>query len=111
MPDYRRNFTPGGTYFFTVVTHERRPILTTEIARSILRRAISEEKEKRPLELVASVLLPDHIHAIWTLPINDFDFSARWARFKSHFSREYLQAGGQEGMSTSSRERHSERAV
>jgi putative transposase len=65
MPNYRRNFIPGGTYFFTVVTHERMPILTTDIGRSCLREAMSEEKKKRPFELLASVLLPDHIHAIW----------------------------------------------
>jgi putative transposase len=111
MSDYRRNFIRGGTYFFTVVTHERRPILTTEIGRSSLREALTDENCKRPFGLVASVLLPDHFHAIWTLPRGDSDFSIRWARIKSNFTRLYLESGGDEGTSTSSRKRHSERAI
>jgi putative transposase len=111
MPDYRRNFIPGGTYFFTVVTHERRPILTTDLGRSILRNVIIGERLKRPFELMASVLLPDHLHAVWTLPAGDSNFSIRWARIKSKFTREYLRSGGREGSSTSSRERHSECAI
>ncbi len=111
MPEYRRNFVPGGTYFFTVVAHERRPILTTEIGRSCLRKAIADEKSQRPFDLMASVLLPDHLHAIWALSPGDSDFSTRWARIKSNFSRLYLQEGGREGISTSSRERHSEHAI
>jgi putative transposase len=111
MPDYRRNFIPGGTYFFTVVVHERRPIFESETAREFLRNAIRDEKVKRPFDLVAMVLLPDHLHAIWTLPLGDHDFSIRWARIKSNFSRDYLRKGGQEGHSTQSRIRHAERAV
>jgi putative transposase len=111
MPDYRRNFIPGGTYFFTVVTHERRPILTTDLGRATLRRAMTEGNKKRPFELIASVLLPDHLHVVWTLPPGDSNYSIRWARIKSNFSRYYLEGGGSEGLSTSSRERHLERAI
>jgi putative transposase len=111
MPNYRRNFIPGGTSFFTVVTHERRPILTSDLARSTLRHAMVEERQKRPFQMVASVLLPDHLHAIWTLPTGDEDFSMRWARIKSNFSRPYLEAGGLDGVRSRSRERHLERAI
>ena len=67
MPSYRRNFVAGGTFFFTVVTHDRRPILTSPIGRSCLRGAIRQVRLKRPFNLVAIVLIPDHLHAVWTL--------------------------------------------
>jgi putative transposase len=77
MPNYRRWYVPGGTYFFTAVTHQRRPILTTDLARPILRRAIMTELERAPFELTAFVLLPDHLHTIWTLPAGDANYPDR----------------------------------
>src|SRR4051812_21934712 len=68
MPDYRRLYRPGGTYFFTLVTHDRMEILTTPFARECLRSAIAECQRTRPFEIAAVVLLPDHLHCIWTLP-------------------------------------------
>src|SRR5207248_3037350 len=62
MPNYRRNFVPGGTYFFTVVTHERRPLFEVEQNRALLRQAIQKIREDRPFTNVAMVLLPDHLH-------------------------------------------------
>jgi putative transposase len=82
MADYRRSKIAGGTYFFTVVTHERRPILTTETARTVLREAIQQARTTLPFQIDAWVLLPDHLHAIWTLPIGDANYSARWAIIK-----------------------------
>src|SRR6476646_7118715 len=97
MPNYRRNYVPGGTYFFTVVTHERRPILTTDIGRKCLRAAIEDEQKQRPFDVVAIVLLPDHLHTIWTLPENDVRYSLRWRRIKQRFTDAYLAEGGAEG--------------
>lgn len=111
MPEYRRSFLPGGTYFFTVVTHERRPILSADQSRMCLRRAISDVKIKSPFDLVAFVLLPDHLHTIWTLPKGDRDYSIRMARIKEGFTRHYLRTGGDEGMMTASRSGRRERAV
>ncbi|MGA2064165.1 MAG: transposase [Thermoguttaceae bacterium] len=68
MPDYRRWYVPGGTFFFTLTTHHRRPILATDSARRCLREAVDKVRIKWPLELVAIVLLPDHLHTVWTLP-------------------------------------------
>ncbi len=82
MPDYRRNFIPGGTFFFTVVTHERRPILDSEEGRMSLRRAMVDVRVKLPFELIAFVLLPDHLHAVWALPVGDTAYSIRWAQIK-----------------------------
>jgi putative transposase len=96
MPQYRRNDEPGGTYFFTVVTLKRRPILAISPAIDILRQAFIRVQQRHIFTIDAIVVLPDHIHTIWTLPMNDIDFSNRWRMIKSIFSHEYLRAGGQE---------------
>ncbi len=82
MSDYRRTRITGGTYFFTVVTEMRRPILTTETVRAALREAIQQARTTLPFQIDAWVLLPDHLHCIWTLPEGDANFSARWAIIK-----------------------------
>ena len=75
---YRRLLVPGGTYFFTLVTFERRPILSTSEAVEKLRSAFRYTAAHMPFTIVASVVLPDHMHFIWTLPPQDSDFSTRW---------------------------------
>jgi putative transposase len=77
MSDFRRWFVSGGTYFFTVVTYGRRPILTTDAGRRCLREAIHEIRGTRPFTLVATVLLPDHWHLVMSLPRGDADYSTR----------------------------------
>jgi putative transposase len=104
-------FLPGGTYFFTVVTQDRRPILTTPKGRVLLRQAIQTVKRKQPFEMVAIVLLPDHLHAVWTLPPRDDSYSLRWAQIKEQFTRSFIASGGDEAALTASRERHRERGV
>jgi len=83
LPEYRRLKKAGGTYFFTVVTHGRRPILTCPEVRQALREGISKVRQSRPFSIEAWVLLPDHLHAIWTLPEHDAGYAARWAVIKS----------------------------
>lgn len=111
MADYRRNFAPGSTFFFTVVTYKRRKILTTEFARASLRNAIRTVRQRRPFRIEAIVLLPDHLHTVWTLPAGDADFSTRWRQIKSLFSREWIQAGGVEVTQSRSRRAKGERSV
>jgi putative transposase len=111
MPEYRRNYVPGGTYFFTAVTHERRPILTTQLGRTYLRRAITTVAARLPFRIVALALLPDHLHTIWEMPPGDANYSMRWQRIKSEFTDFYLANGGAEGMRSPSRVRHRERGV
>ena len=94
MPDYRRAFVPGGTFFFTLVTFDRAPILTEPAARSILRGAIETCRQRWPFDIDAFALLPDHLHAILTLPPGDADFSRRWALIKKEFTKQWLDAGG-----------------
>jgi len=82
--EYRRQFCPGGTFFFTVVTEKRRPILVENIDR--LRAAVRRIRTDRPFEIEAAVVLPDHLHMVWTLPEGDSDYSTRWNLIKRCFS-------------------------
>ena len=111
MPNYRRNRTAGGTYFFTVVTPGRRRFLTEKLARKILRGAFREIRRRRPFSIDAIVLLPDHLHRIWTLPEGDAEYSVRWNQLKKRFTRAWLAAGGQEATTSSSRASRRERGV
>jgi putative transposase len=86
MSRYRRDNTPGATWFFTVVTYRRRPILCDEPMRAALRRAIELTRLDWPFAIDAWVLLPDHLHCIWTLPDGDADFSTRWNLIKRRTS-------------------------
>ena len=104
MVDYRRYHVSGGTYFFTLVTHLRRRILTSELGRCSLHAAIAEQQAKRPFELVAIVLLPDHLHAVWTLPRGDDKYSLRWSQIKEEFTRRFLAGGGCEAPQSRSRD-------
>ena len=88
MSRYRRSPTRGATFFFTVATYRRRPLLTDARVRSALREAIAEVRNSLPFEIDAWVLLPDHLHAIWTLPENDVDYGKRWGLIKARVSRE-----------------------
>jgi len=64
MSDYRRWRVEGGTYFFTLNTHNREPFLTTKSARRCLHRAFHIVRHKWPFRLIAAVVLPDHLHAV-----------------------------------------------
>lgn len=87
MPDYRRARVAGATYFFTVVTARRRPLLATAANVEALRQSVAEVRRQLPFSIVAWVVLPEHMHAIWTLPVDDSDFSTRWGRIKAGFTR------------------------
>ncbi|HLD48323.1 MAG TPA: transposase, partial [Desulfobaccales bacterium] len=79
MPEYRRIRVKGGSYFFTVVTFGRRPFLIDDHVRTALRQGIQEVRQSLPFSIDAWILLPDHLHAIWTLPEHDDNFGSRWA--------------------------------
>jgi putative transposase len=84
---YRRAFVPGASYFFTVVTGQRRAVFSSAAAVDVLRNAFRTVLVKRPFELDAIVIMPDHMHCIWTLPPDDADFSTRWRLIKTHFTK------------------------
>ncbi|MFZ2752873.1 MAG: transposase [Lysobacteraceae bacterium] len=86
MSDYRRMWVPGGTYFFTVNLADRSRCLLVERI-DALRTSIRTVRRDHPFETVAWVVLPEHLHAIWTLPGEDRDFATRWMLIKQKFSR------------------------
>lgn len=87
MPNYRRAYIPGGTWFFTVNLLQRHgnDLLVREI--HLLRDTVRRVRQRYPFHIDAWVVLPEHMHAIWTLPPGDSDFSTRWRLIKSGFSR------------------------
>ena len=86
MPDYRRNRVPGGSYFFTVNLLERRSnLLIANI--DVLRAAIRDVRARRPFHIDAWVVLPEHMHCIWTLPDGAASFDRRWWAIKVAFSK------------------------
>jgi putative transposase len=84
---YRRARVAGGTYFFGVVTHGRRPIFADGAHVDSLRVVFRRVMARHPFTVDAFVLLPDHLHCLWTLPVGDNDFPLRWNLIKSGFSR------------------------
>ncbi len=87
--DYRRLYVAGGTYFFTQVTFHRKPIFHQETAIDVLRQAFRYTMDRHPFTIVASVILPDHLHFLWTLPSDEQNYSTCWRLIKSQFTRNY----------------------
>jgi putative transposase len=86
MSCYIRPRIPGASVFFTVALADRsKATLVTEVA--ALREAVWTTRKERPFRIDAWVVLPDHLHAIWTLPEDDVDYSVRWRLIKARFSR------------------------
>ena len=111
MPNYRRANIPGGTFFFTVKTERNAPIFRNEFAVKILGEVIRETKLLWQFEINAIVLLPDHLHAIWTLPDGDAAFSKRWGWLKKEFTKRYLKHNGLEQPTSKSRVKNRRRGV
>lgn len=94
MPQYRRSILAGGTFFFTIVTFNRKPILTDERTRDLLHEAWIDTKNRFPFKTEAVCLLSDHLHCIWSLPENDTNYSVRIKEIKRLFTKAYLQLIG-----------------
>ena len=86
MVNYRRNYIIGGTYFFTVNLYHRETGLLTKYIQE-LRQAFRTTKEQYPFQIDAIVILPDHLHTLWTLPNDDDHYPQRWRSIKSQFTR------------------------
>lgn len=111
MPNYRRTRTTGGTYFFTVVTGERRKILTAPESRLALRNAINTARLQYPFIVEAWVLFPEHLHCIWTLPEGDKDYSKRWGLIKAGFSKQMRKTLHDDARLTGSKQMHRETTI
>jgi putative transposase len=94
MVHYRRNQLPGGTYFFTVTLADRRSFALTENIEH-LRASFRRVKVTQPFAIVAMAVLPEHLHAIWTLPPGDADYPGRWRAIKTGFTHDLIRAGVQ----------------
>jgi len=84
---YRRAFIPGGSFFFTLVTENRRAFFTDKNNVDTLRCAFKAIRARRPFHVDAIVVMPDHLHCIWTLPPGDQDFATRWRLIKTWFTK------------------------
>ncbi|WLE97367.1 MAG: transposase [Candidatus Electrothrix communis] len=111
MSNYRRAFLPGGTFFFTAVTFRRRYLFDKSECRKTLRQAIERTRQKHPFRIDAWVLLPEHMHCIWTLPQGDADFSKRWSLIKSRFSKQTKTALHKPEWMNPSKQKHRESTV
>jgi putative transposase len=88
MTEYRRHYVPGGTFFFTVNIAERSKSLLVDRI-DALRMAFRTVKAELPFQIDAIVILPEHLHALWTLPAGDADYSTRWKRIKDAFTKAF----------------------
>ncbi len=86
---YRRVYIEGGSYFFTVVTEKRRKLFSDDNNVQALRVAFISVMQKYPFVIDAAVVLPDHLHFIWTLPEHDSNYSTRWRLIKTEFTKQY----------------------
>lgn len=111
MPNWKRAHVPGRTFFFSVVTDRRARFLTDVPARRLLGSIIRRCRLKWPFTIDALVLLPDHLHAIWSLPPGDEEYSKRWGWIKKEFTKHWLAAGGHEQRQTAGRIRDRRRGV
>jgi REP element-mobilizing transposase RayT len=92
MVRYRRNLFAGGTFFFTVTLDDRSSSALIDHI-GLLRAAFRGTRNLKPFAIDAIVILPDHLHAVWTLPEGDADFSDRWRRIKGAFTRGVVAKG------------------
>ncbi len=111
LPDFRRWYEPGATYFFTIVTYQRWPLLKDPEARRLLGSVMRQVKREQPFETIAIVLLWDHLHCVWALPRGDSDFSIRWSAIKRTFTKSWLGSGGSQAPITLSQETRHHRGI
>lgn len=111
MPNYRRACVPGGSFFFTLVCEQRVPLFADARARRLLGSVLRRAQSNWPFTINAIVLLPDHLHAIWSLPSGDTAYSARWGWIKKEFTQGWLDLGGDEQRVSSGGKREGRRGV
>ena len=108
MPDYRRYWVPGGTYFFTLVTHQRKPLFADVANVQRLRDALAIVQREQPFRFLAAAVLPDHMHFLWALPTGDSAYGRRIGRMKVLFTRSLQDAGSITRATSISRQKHRE---
>lgn len=102
MSRYRRNYIEGGTFFFTVKLADPKSRLLLEHI-DLLREAYAFVQKRHPFETVAICVMPNHLHAVWTLPDGDSNYSLRWRLIKTRFSHHFAASNV---LSASKQRRH-----
>jgi putative transposase len=105
MSEYRRWMVPGGTYSFTVVCYKRRWNFEHEANVRLLGEVMRDIRDDAPFKTIAMVVLPDHLHCIWSLPRLDADYPTRWKQIKRDFTVRFLEAGGEDDRRVAARRR------
>jgi putative transposase len=82
------------------VAYRRRPLFANAERVEQLRQSFRYAKTQRPYDIIAAVILPDHLHCLWQLPDGDHSFSARWQIVKTDFSRRIPATIRQNGSKT-----------
>jgi putative transposase len=108
MTNYRRLYHQGGCDFFTVNLANRNSQLLTEHV-ELLKKAFRHVKQKHPFCIDALVVLPNHLHCVWTLPEGDSNYSTRWQLIKRYFS--YHLPYSSDEIHSNSRARKAERGI
>nr|WP_229415304.1 transposase [Moorena bouillonii] len=111
MSNYRRSYVPGGVFFLTLVTYRRIPLFSDVENISLLRKAMAKMRTEKPFDITAAVVLPDHLHFIWSLPPDDSNYSMRVSRFKVLFTRSLRGKRSFEVDVSASRRKHRESNV
>ena len=111
MPNYRRLYIPGSTVFLTWITYQRNPLFANLQNITLLRQAVSQTKHEFPFKITAAVILPDHIHFVWTLPATDSNYSKRVGRIKALFTKAFQTQNHPIASLTPSRLKHRERNI
>ena len=111
MPEYRRVFLKGGTFFITVVTYNRSPLFLNSQARGYLHNAFTDVKVRFPFTMDAVCLLPDHIHFLMRLPEGDLDYPMRIREIKRLVTKDYLATLGSGAPRNKSRQKKNEAGI
>jgi putative transposase len=111
MSDYRRWFVAGGSFFFTVVVHGRRRLFDQPRSVTLLGNVMRDCLARWPVTVNAIVLLPDHLHAIWTLPPGDAEYPKRWGWIKKEFTKRWLADLGHDHSISVARRRERRRGI
>lgn len=111
MSEYRRVYVPGGTFFITLVIYQRKPLFSNIENISKLRCAVATVRSEMPFEIIGAVVLPDHIHFLWTLPADDQAYSKRVGRLKVLFTQSLRGKGALLQNISTSRSKHRESDV
>lgn len=106
MSQYRRFYQKGGIIFLSIVTYNRQPIFNNSQNISLLRQATASVKSEMPFDILGAVTLPDHLHFLWQLPLNNTDYSKRVGRLKALFTKSFKKENNLIQEISESRKKH-----